>query len=217
MTMHPTNSRTTAAASDGGSGLRVAVLACGQMRRPVDVTVTASTSAGPEAAFDAIAPIDLAAVFDRFLLVPGVRGVRDQTGSWDTAGRTRVVLLSNGSEVPERLTMVDRPRAFAYRVGPFPRPLGLLVAHADGDWAFTTDAHGGTAIRWTYRFSARPGRRAIVATMLAPLWRAYARQAVDRCVAAAERHAACPELGDHVVGELTGHGRASGPQRGSSG
>jgi hypothetical protein len=156
------------------------------MRRPVDVTVTASTSARPEAAFDVIAPIDLAAVLDRFLLVPGVRGVRDQTGSWDTVGRTRIVLLTDGSEVPERLTMVDRPRAFAYRIGPFPRPLGLLVAHAEGDWAFTADPLGGTAIRWTYRFSAQPGRRAIVATMLAPLWRAYARRALDRCVAVAE-------------------------------
>ncbi len=86
------------------------------------MTVTARTSASPETAFDTIAPVDLAAVFYRFMLVPGVRGVRDQSGVWDTAGRTRVVLLSDGSEVPERLTMVDRPRAFSYRVGPFPRP-----------------------------------------------------------------------------------------------
>jgi hypothetical protein len=73
-------------------------------------------------------------------------------------------------------------------VGPFPRPLGLLVAHAEGDWAFAADADGGTSIRWTYRFSAQPSRRTIVATMLAPLWRAYARQVLDRCVAATENH-----------------------------
>jgi len=85
--------------------------------------------------------------------------------------------------------MVDRPRAFAYRVGPFPRPLGLLVAHADGDWAFAADAHGGTAIRWTYRFSVQPCRRAIVAMLLAPLWRGFARRALERCIAAAEQHA----------------------------
>jgi hypothetical protein len=156
------------------------------MGRPVVVVVMASTAAEPEAAFDTIAPIDLAAVFDRFLFVPGVRGVRDQTGSWDTPGRTRIVVLSDGSEVPERLTMVDRPRAFAYRLGPFPRPLGLLVAHADGDWAFAPDARGGTAIRWAYRFSAQPGRRTIVAMILAPLWRGYARRALERCVDAAE-------------------------------
>jgi hypothetical protein len=109
------------------------------------VTVRGRTSAQLEAAFDTIAPIDLATIFERFLLVPGVRGVRDQSGSWDTAGRTRIVLLTDGSEVPERLTMVNRPRAFAYRLGPFPRPLGLLVAYADGEWAFSEDGRGGTS------------------------------------------------------------------------
>jgi len=157
------------------------------MRGSVDVTVRGRTSAPPEAAFDAIAPIDLATIFDRFLLVPGVRGVRGQSGSWDTAGRTRIVLLTDGSEVPERLTMVNRPRAFAYRLGPFPRPLGLLVAYADGEWAFSGDGRGGTSIRWTYRFSAQPARRAIVSALLAPLWRGYALRALARCVAAANR------------------------------
>jgi hypothetical protein len=159
------------------------------MPRTVDVSLTARASTTSEIAFDTIAPIDLSAIFARFLVVPGVRGVRDQIGPWDSAGRTRTVLLSSGSEVQERLTMVDRPRAFAYRVGPFPRPLGLLVAYADGNWVFTTDARGGTAICWTYRFSPRAGQRVVVAMILAPLWRAYARRALDRCVTAVDRAA----------------------------
>jgi len=40
----------------------------------------ANTAAKPEVAFDAIVPIDLAAVFDRFLFVPGVRGYAIRAG-----------------------------------------------------------------------------------------------------------------------------------------
>lgn len=155
------------------------------MPRTVDVTVTGRAAASPEVTFDVIVPIDLATVFDRFLVVPGVRGVRAQSGPWDAAGRTRVVQLDDGSEVPEELTDVDRPSGFGYRVGPFPRPLGLLVSAAEGTWTFAAEGEG-TAVRWTYRFTARPGRGAVVALVLRPLWRGYARRALDRCLAAAD-------------------------------
>ena len=156
------------------------------MSRSVDVSVTARAAAPVEVAFDTIAPIDLASIFDRWLLIPGVRGVRDQSGPWDAPGRTRTIQLSDGSEAPEQLTAVDRPRSFAYRVGPFPRPLGLLAASAEGDWSFTPSPGGGSEIRWTYRFIAQPGRRAVVQALIAPMWRGYARRALDRAVAAAD-------------------------------
>lgn len=158
------------------------------MVRAVDVTVTARTTAPPETTFDTIAPIDLASIFERWLVLPGVRGVRDQSGPWDAAGRTRVVQLSDGSEVPEALTAVDRPRAFAYRVGPFPPPLGLLAASADGSWTFTRAAPGGTDISWSYRFTPRRGRRQAVRLLIAPLWRVYARRALARAVQATLDH-----------------------------
>ena len=154
--------------------------------RSVDVTVTARAAASVEVAFDTIATIELASIFDRWLLIPGVRGVRDQSGPWDSPGRTRTVQLSDGSEAPERLTAVDRPRAFAYSVGPFPRPLGLLAASAQGDWSFAPAPGGGSDIRWTYRFNAGPGRRTLVRALIAPMWRGYARRALDRAVAATE-------------------------------
>lgn len=162
------------------------------MSGTVDVTVTASVAAPLEVAFDTIAPIDLASIFERWLLIPGVAGVRDQTGPWDAPGQSRTVLLSDGSETPERLTAVDRPRAFAYRVGPFPRPLGMLASSADGDWSFTPAPGGGSEIRWTYRFAAGRGRRTLVRALIAPMWRGYAQRGLDRAVAAAEAAAAAP-------------------------
>lgn len=159
------------------------------MADSIDVTVDARAPVSAEVAFDTIAPIDLAAIFERWLLIPGVSGVREQSGPWDAPGRTRTVDLSDGSEAPERLTAVDRPRTFAYRVGPFPKPLGLLASTADGDWRFTPAPDGGTDIRWTYRFVPRRGRRTPVRVLIAPMWRGYARRALHRAVAAATRAA----------------------------
>ena len=156
------------------------------MTRSVDVSVTARAAASVEVAFDTIAPIDLASIFDRWLLIPGVSGVRDQSGPWDSPGRTRTVQLSDGSEAPECLTAVDRPRTFAYSVGPFPRPLGLLASSAEGDWSFAPAPGGSSEIRWTYRFTAGPGRRTLVRALIAPMWRGYAQRALDRAVAATE-------------------------------
>ena len=135
-------------------------------------------------------PIDLATIFDRWLVLPGVRGVRSQSGPWDAAGRTRIVMLSDGSEAPERLTAVDRPHSFAYRVGPFPRPLGLLAGAADGAWSFRPAPGGGTDISWTYSFAALPGRGLLLRGVIAPLWRGYARRALERAVVAVEAAAA---------------------------
>jgi hypothetical protein len=154
--------------------------------RTVDVTVTAHAAAPPETAFDVIVPIDLAAIFKRYLLLPPVAGVRDQSGPWDAPGRTRTVLLGDGTKAPEHLTAVDRPHGFGYHVGPFPRPLSLLAAGADGSWRFTPAADGGTDIVWTYRFTPQPGRRALLRAAIAPMWRGYARRGLARAVAAAD-------------------------------
>jgi Polyketide cyclase / dehydrase and lipid transport len=154
--------------------------------RPVEVTVTGHTKAELEGAFDTIVPMDLASIFEPWLILPGVDGVRDQTGPWDQPGRSRTVQLSDGSEVPERLTAVDRPHGFAYRVGPFPGSLGSLASAADGEWHFTPAPGGGTEIRWSYRFEAAAGRRSLLRLLIAPLWRGYARRALTRAVAAAD-------------------------------
>ncbi|MDQ1540544.1 MAG: hypothetical protein QOH29_1270 [Actinomycetota bacterium] len=157
-----------------------------QVARTVDVTVTTWIDAPPAVSFDVIVPIDLETIFKRWLLLPGVRGVRDQSGPWDAAGRTRIVELGDGTEVPEQLTRVEPRRSFAYRVGPFPRPLGLLATAAEGEWLFSPE-RAGTSVRWTYRFFPRPGFRLVIRTCVAPMWRGYARRALTRAAAAAER------------------------------
>lgn len=151
---------------------------------PVSIRVNAPVGV----AFGAICPVELSSVFRRWGPVPGVREVRDQTGPWTTAGRSRTVVLDDGSELREELLDVDAPRSFSYRVGPFPRPFGFLVSHAEGSWLFTAEGEG-TRVDWTYRFAPRPGRAALVRVLLAPLWRRYASAALERCRRVAEAEA----------------------------
>lgn len=152
----------------------------------VSVTVEAVAGAARESSFAAIAPIDLALMFTGFGPLPAVTGTREQTGDWDHVGATRTVELADGTEAREELTAYDAPAHFAYRVGGFTGPLRRIVAHADGAWWFADAGGGRTHVRWTYVFEPRPARRALVRIAIAPLWRAYARRALARAVAAAE-------------------------------
>ena len=141
-----------------------------------------TTSASRERAFDVIVPIELSSIFNRWFFIPGVDGVRDQTGPWDVEGQTRTVLLSDGSSVREALTKVERPTGFSYRVGPFPRPLGLLANGATGSWSFTPASDGSTGIHWTYSFEPAPGRAWLVRLVVAPAWKRYAQQGLERAL-----------------------------------
>ena len=157
------------------------------MSAAVAVTVEAVARTSPQAAFDVIVPIDLPTIFRASRLLPGVAGVRDQSGPWDHAGATRTVMLTDGSQIAERLTAVERPSGFTYRLDQITGRLRLLVSHADGEWQFMPGPDGDTLVRWTYAFTPRAGRRALVRLVLAPLWRGYAQRALNLAVDAAQQ------------------------------
>lgn len=159
--------------------------------RGVAVTVEATVAAPVDRAVDVIAPIDLPTIFRGLGPLPGVAGTREQTGGWDHVGAKRVVDLADGSEAHERLTAYERPRHFSYRVSGFTGPLRRVVEHADGAWWFADGDGPGTGVRWTYTFRPRRLARPLVAVLIVPLWRAYARRALTLAVAEVERrHAA---------------------------
>ena len=154
------------------------------MESRVEIVVEGYAATGVEQTFDALVPIDLTTVFRGKGPLPAVVGVRDQSGPWSSIGASRVVRLSDGSEVPERITGYERPWHFGYRVGPFARPLGLLATHADGAWWFAEVGDRRAHIRWSYTFSVN-GPGALLARRLIPrLWRPYAREVLDLCIAA---------------------------------
>ena len=152
----------------------------------VPVTVRGVAGAPLEQAFDVIAPIDLASIFTGYGPLPGVRGVRDQSGDWDHVGAQRVVELTDGNEARERITHFEPPGYFAYEVGPFSGPLNRLVERADGEWWFAR-ATGGTEITWTYTFIPRSRMGFVVRWVVAPMWKAYARRVLSQALRVVEQ------------------------------
>jgi hypothetical protein len=148
-----------------------------------EIVVEGTARAEVALAFATIVPIDLTRIFTGLGPLPAVVGRHGQTGSWQRVGATRIVELSNGSEVREEITAHEPPRYFAYRVGPFAGPLGRLADHADGDWRFAELGAGLTGIRWRYAFALRsPVARPLVIAA----WRAYARRVLRRAIAEVE-------------------------------
>ena len=151
------------------------------------MTVYARAAAPIRRVYDVVVPIDLTTIFTGYGPLPAVVGVRDQSGPWDRPGQSRVVELADGSEAPERLTALDPPHGFAYRVGPFTSSLRLLVDDAEGGWEFSPIGADATDVRWTYAFAPRRFTRPLVRFVVAPLWRRYAERALAAAVGQAER------------------------------
>ncbi|GAA4682585.1 SRPBCC family protein [Frondihabitans cladoniiphilus] len=158
--------------------------------RTVPVIVQRRIGMSPADAFAIIAPIDLALVFHKWGPLPGVGGVKNQTGSWDEVGRSRNPQLTDGSTATETLTEYTAPHSFGYELTQFTNSLlSRLAIGVRGEWTFTPDGTE-TLIRWTYEFLPRPFRYVAVRRLLAPLWHGYMEAALASTVSAALRLAA---------------------------
>lgn len=107
------------------------------------------------AAFEYNVPIDLSSIFRGYWPLPAVAGTKNQTGAWDEAGQTRIVLLSDGSSTQEMLTKYEHPSYFSYKVSDFTGSLRFLVSSAEGEWWFTSISSRKTHVKWRYVFHAK--------------------------------------------------------------
>jgi hypothetical protein len=154
----------------------------------IPVPLHGTARADVETAFDVIVPIDLPRICRGFGPLPAVVATADQTGEWDHVGASRVVKLSDGRQANERITAYDRPRYFAYTVGPFEEgPLRHVIVEAHGEWWFTARDATSTAIRWTYTFRPRRYFTPVARFVIAPLWRGYAKRALALAIDEIER------------------------------
>lgn len=134
-------------------------------------------------------PMTPVGYYPRFGPLPAVVEVRDQTGPWDAAGQTRQLMLSDGGSVIEHLVTVARP-AFVYELSDFQKLFGRLVAGARAEWDYT-GVDGGTRVRWTYTFFARPGIvPAVALTAIVRLfWAPYMKRVLPGILAEIDRSA----------------------------
>ncbi|MEP6482465.1 MAG: SRPBCC family protein [Rhodoglobus sp.] len=142
--------------------------------------------ATPKEAFEISGPVDPTKFYPKFGPLPAVVGVRDQSGSWDTVGRTRALLLSDGGTVIETITDVDSPTYFAYELSKFTKLFGKLVGGARAEWRFER-VSGGTRITWTYTFHPLPRAGVIVGAIVTLFWAPYMKRVLPPIVAEVER------------------------------
>jgi hypothetical protein len=152
----------------------------------VSVTVQGTASASAQVAFDAVIPIDLTETFTGYGPFPAVVGIEHQPGRWDSAGKSRTVLLRGGGTMRERMVEYEPPLRAGYEVIPHEGPLKLLVERINGQFVFRELQHEQTEITWTYEFVPRRAARPLLLVLI-PLWRRYARQLIARFVGAAEQ------------------------------
>jgi uncharacterized protein YndB with AHSA1/START domain len=132
-----------------------------------------------EEAFTGVLAMPVARVFRRrYLALPPIQEVRDQSGDWSHAGETRRLHTSDGGTMLETLTEVVPPRRFAYRLSQVTGPLKPLTQDVEGEFAFEP-AGTGTMVTWRWTVHPRSGAAAVPLRALGRMWRGYARQALE--------------------------------------
>lgn len=145
----------------------------------------ATTVATPKVAYEIVVAADPPQFYPKYGPLPAVVQVRDQSGSWDTVGRTRRLMLSDGGHVIETITDAASPNLFAYELSDFQKLFGFLVSGARAEWRFER-VESGTSIRWTYTFFGKPGRAWIVKLIVALWWAPYMAKVLPPIAATAD-------------------------------
>jgi hypothetical protein len=148
------------------------------MARPVVVEQSRAIPAELGRTFDQTLSLPLTDLFHRrYAVLPPIREVRGQDGTWGRTGQTRTIVTSDGGTMRERLTEVDAPHTFAYRLSDITGPMRPLVEAVDGRWSF---APAGTGTMVTWRWTLHPtGPGGALVPLIARMWNGYARQALE--------------------------------------
>jgi hypothetical protein len=134
-----------------------------------------------QTAFDRTLPMPLTAIFTRrHALLPPIKQVVGQIGSWAQPGQSRTVVTTDGGTMREELTAVDRPHSFSYHLTDITGPFRLLVDSIDGRWVFAAGPlDGDTVITWRWTLHPR-GAGAVAMPLITMMWRGYAKKALEQ-------------------------------------
>ncbi|GAA1215685.1 SRPBCC family protein [Rhodoglobus aureus] len=161
----------------------------GRRGRGVSASADALVRSNAQQAYEISGPLDPTRFYPRFGPLPAVIEVREQSGEWDTVGRTRMLMLSDGGHVIETITDTEVPALFAYELSEFQRLFGTLVSGARAEWRFEP-RQSGSLIRWSYTFFARPARGWIVWLVVRLWWARYMRHVLPQIAREIDHRAA---------------------------
>lgn len=110
---------------------------------------------------------------DRAGLIPSIRECTGQVGGWDSVGKTRTVVLADGSTNLETLVGYDPPGSYDYQLTDFTGPMKMLVARVEGRFTFVPEGDG-TRVTWSWKVHpTNPVARAVL-PVVGFFWRRYA-------------------------------------------
>lgn len=149
------------------------------MTTPVRVEQSRAIPVDVERTFDVTLSAPLTTIFcRRYALLPPVKEVRGQNGTWGQVGQVRVVVTADGGTMRETLTDVDAPHSFSYQLSDVTGPMRPLVDSIEGSWEF---APKGTGTLITWRWTLHPRRfGAPFMPLIIKMWRSYARKALEQ-------------------------------------
>jgi hypothetical protein len=154
---------------------------------PVSTMVSAEIDVGRDWFFYWFTAIDLTRVMHKYGPLPGVVGVKDQTGPMHLPGSSRVLLLSDGTTATEQVISCDSPRQVDYRLYQLTGLFRRFVDEAGGQIRFSETPAAGTRVEWRYSFFGRNWATTLVLKMLIPVfWRGFMRSALARSLQLAE-------------------------------
>jgi hypothetical protein len=149
------------------------------MAAPVLVEQSRAIPVGAQHAFDGTLTIPLPTIFcRRYAVLPPIKEVRGQIGSWGQAGQVRIVVTTDGGTMREVLTDVDAPHSFSYQLSNITGPMRPLVDSIQGRWEFAP-AGTGTLITWRWTLHPR-GLGAPLMPLITKMWLSYAKQALEQ-------------------------------------
>lgn len=144
------------------------------MVAPYLLSSSTLVTATPESAWAGVLDAPLEELFpERAGLIPAIKECTGQEGGWDAVGKTRTVVLEDGSSNVETLAEYNQPSSYRYRLSDFTGPMKALVAGVDGQFTFVPEG-GGVRVTWSWKIHPT---NAVTRTMLPVLgffWRRYA-------------------------------------------
>ena len=145
-----------------------------QVATAVSVRRTGSIDAPVEVVFEAVLSLPLPQLYSRrYGPMPPIVAVRDQQGSFDTAGQTRVVVLADGGAMHEELLALERPGRFSNRLTVLKGPFRPLVSTVEESWTFR-EVGSMTEATWEWNLYPRSALARLLLPVVARLWRGYA-------------------------------------------
>lgn len=128
----------------------------------------------PDVAFAGVLDAPLEDLFpDRAGLIPAVKECTGQDGGWDAVGKSRTVVLADGTSNLETLVEYSKPGNYRYQLSDFTGPMKALVAGVDGQFSFVPEGDG-TRVTWSWKIHpTNPVARGIL-PVVGFFWRRYA-------------------------------------------